>query len=87
MADKNTAAADTDPIILVDGFRMDFGDRTVIEDLSFDVYRGETFGLLGSNGSGMTTTIRALLGIYMATAGTLHVDGKPFIPEQGHKLG
>jgi ABC-2 type transport system ATP-binding protein len=66
---------------------MDFGDRTVIEDLSFDVRRGETFGLLGSNGSGKTTTIRALLGIHQATAGTLHIDGKPFIPEDGHKLG
>lgn len=66
---------------------MDFGDRTVIEDLSFDVRRGETFGLLGSNGSGKTTTIRALLGIYQATAGSLLIDGKPFAPENGHKLG
>jgi ABC-2 type transport system ATP-binding protein len=76
-----------DPIILVDGFRMDFGDRTVIEDLSFDVRRGETFGFLGGNGSGKTTTIRALLGIYQATAGTLHIGGRPFAPEDGHKLG
>jgi ABC-2 type transport system ATP-binding protein len=66
---------------------MDFGDRTVIEDLSFDVRRGETFGFLGSNGSGKTTTIRALLGIYQATAGTLHIDGRPFSPEDGNKLG
>ncbi|MCI4524022.1 ATP-binding cassette domain-containing protein, partial [Escherichia coli] len=71
------------PAILVDGFRMDFGDRTVIDDLNFEVRRGETFGFLGSNGSGKTTTIRALLGIYQATAGTLHVDGKPFAPEDG----
>jgi ABC-2 type transport system ATP-binding protein len=66
---------------------MDFGNRTVIEDLSFDVRRGETFGFLGSNGSGKTTTIRALLGIYQATAGTLLIDGKPFTAEDGHKLG
>ena len=49
---------------------MDFGDTTVVRDLSFDVHAGESFGFLGSNGSGRTTTIRALLGIYEPTAGT-----------------
>lgn len=77
----------TGPAVSVSGFRMDFSGHTVIEDLSFDVRRGETFGFLGSNGSGKTTTIRALLGIYQATAGTLHLDGRPFTPEDGHKLG
>ena len=57
----------------ISGFRMDFGDTTVIRGLSFDVRAGETFGFLGSNGSGKTTTIRALLGIYQPTAGTLHI--------------
>lgn len=76
-----------DTVVSVSGFRMDFGPRTVIDNLSFDVHRGETFGFLGSNGSGKTTTIRALLGIYQATAGTLHVNGRPFLPEDGHMLG
>ncbi|MHA7220290.1 ABC transporter ATP-binding protein [Arthrobacter sp. MDT1-48-3] len=66
---------------------MDFGSTTVIEDLSFDVVGGETFGFLGSNGSGKTTTIRALLGIYQPTAGILHINGRPFRPEDGGRLG
>ncbi len=66
---------------------MDFGKTTVIEDLSFDIARGETFGFLGSNGSGKTTTIRALLGIYQPTAGVLNIDGRPFKPEDGDRLG
>lgn len=66
---------------------MAFGNRTVVEDLSFDVARGETFGLLGSNGSGKTTTIRALLGIHQATGGILHINGKPFTPQDGGMLG
>jgi ABC-2 type transport system ATP-binding protein len=74
-------------LVHVDGFRMDFGKTTVIRDLSFDVRAGETFGFLGSNGSGKTTTIRALLGIYEPTAGTLHIDGRPFRPEDGGRLG
>jgi ABC-2 type transport system ATP-binding protein len=76
-----------DPVVLVDRFRMDFGRTTVIRDLSFEIRRGETFGFLGSNGSGKTTTIRALLGIYLPTAGTLLVDGRPFRPENGDRLG
>ncbi|GAA4034569.1 hypothetical protein GCM10023063_18330 [Arthrobacter methylotrophus] len=79
--------ADTEAIIQVEGFRMDFGAKTVIDGLSFDVRRGETFGFLGGNGCGKTTTIRALLGIYQATAGTLHINGKPFRPEDGRTLG
>ena len=66
---------------------MDFGSQTVVRDLSFDVNAGETFGFLGSNGSGKTTTLRALLGIYQPTAGTLHIAGKAFEPRDGARLG
>jgi len=68
------------PVIEVDDFTMTFGDKTVIDGLTFDVRPGETFGLLGSNGSGKTTTIRALLGIYTPTAGRLLVQGRPYDP-------
>lgn len=68
-------------------FRMDFGKNTVIKDLSFEVYKGEVFGFLGSNGSGKTTTIRALLGLYQPTAGELLVGGQPFSVSSGVKLG
>lgn len=74
-------------IVSVKNFRMDFGKKTVIKDLSFDVYKGEVFGFLGSNGSGKTTTIRALLGIYQPTAGDLHINGNPFSVSSGIKLG
>jgi len=74
-------------IVSVRNFRMDFGKKTVIKNLSFDVYKGEVFGFLGSNGSGKTTTIRALLGIYQPTAGDLCIDGKPFSVSSGIKLG
>ncbi len=74
-------------IVSVKNFRMDFGDTTVIEDLSFDVHRGEVFGFLGSNGSGKTTTIRALLGIYQPTSGSMLIGGRPFSAESGIRLG
>lgn len=78
----------TNSLVSIDHFRMDFGKTTVIKDLSFNVEAGEIFGFLGSNGSGKTTTIRALLGLYEPTAGTLLINGKPFNPQtNGKKLG
>lgn len=77
----------TEPLVHIASFRMDFGDKTVVRDLSFDVIAGETFGFLGSNGSGKTTTLRALLGIYQPTGGVLHIDGKVFEPRDGARLG
>ena len=59
---------------------MAFGGKTVIDDLSFTVQPGEIFGLLGSNGCGKTTTIRALLGLYRPTGGELLIDGQAFNP-------
>ena len=70
-----------DKIVEVKNFKMAFDNKTVIRDLSFDVKKGEIFGLLGSNGSGKTTTIRALLGFYTPTGGELLVDGKKYNPE------
>ncbi len=74
-------------LINVDHFVMKFGKTTVINDLSFTVNKGETFGFLGSNGSGKTTTIRALLGIYEPSGGSLHVGNQPYRVDGAVKLG
>jgi ABC-2 type transport system ATP-binding protein len=74
-------------IVTVKNFQMRFDNKTIIEDLSFEVGQGEVFGFLGSNGSGKTTTIRALLGIYQPSAGELLINGQPFSPEMTSLLG
>ena len=75
------------PIVSVEHFKMAFGDKEVISDLSFEVFRGEVFGFLGSNGSGKTTTLRALLGLYEPTGGKLLINGKPYTVDGGISLG
>jgi len=80
-------ANDAKKIIEVKNFKMVFADKTVIKNLSFEVRSGEIFGLLGSNGSGKTTTIRALLGLYEATSGKLLINGKKFAPTDRIRIG
>lgn len=67
-----------DKIVEVKNFKMAFNGKTVIKDLSFEVKKGEIFGLLGSNGSGKTTTIRTLLNLYDPTGGELLINGKRY---------
>lgn len=75
-------------IVEVNHFKMVFGNKTIIQDLNFEVKKGEIFGFLGSNGSGKTTTIRALLGLYTPTSGELLIDGQKYDPEKSNiKVG
>lgn len=76
-----------DTLVAIKDFTMTFGSTTVIDKLSFDIARGETFGLLGANGSGKTTILRALLGIYRPTSGSLLIDGKAYAVDGDIKLG
>jgi ABC transporter related protein len=74
-------------IVSIKDFELSFGDKKIIHGLDFSVKRGEIFGFLGSNGSGKTTTIRALLGIYQADSGELLINGKKFSPERTGLIG
>jgi len=54
-----------------------YGDKTVVNGLSFHVQPGECFGLLGPNGAGKTTTLKMLLGLTAPDAGTIHLVDEP----------
>lgn len=62
-------------IIIVEGLTKKFGDFTSVNQVSFEVRKGEIFGLLGANGAGKTTTIRMLCGLLIPTSGTMNVAG------------
>lgn len=81
------SSKDKKAIVDIRDFTMKFGGKTVVKDLSFEVYSGEVFGFLGSNGSGKTTTLRALLGLYEPVAGQLLINGQPYAVDGGVKLG
>ena len=52
-----------------------FGEKKVLQGVSFTVEGGKAFGLLGRNGAGKTTTIRILMNVFPADAGEILLDG------------
>jgi Cu-processing system ATP-binding protein len=62
-------------MISVDHLTKRFGTFTAVNDISFDVKRGEVFALLGPNGSGKTTTMKTVVGLSIPTAGRILVNG------------
>ena len=60
-------------VIRASGITKRFGEVVAVDDVSFEVRRGETYGLLGPNGAGKTTTMRMMSGLSPLTAGELTV--------------
>ncbi len=58
-----------------------------VDDLSFEVKKGEIFGLLGVNGAGKTTTFRMIIGLLAKDNGTILLDGKPIDYNVTDKIG
>ena len=69
------------PAIEVMGLTKKFGDFVAVNEVSFEVERGEIFGFLGPNGAGKTTTIRMLLGLLTPTSGAAKVIGYDVVKE------
>jgi ABC-2 type transport system ATP-binding protein len=63
------------PAIIVSSLSKQFGDVRAVEGLSFEVYAGEIFGLVGPDGAGKTTTLRMLAGVLAADSGSAQVAG------------
>lgn len=74
-------------IVSIKDFGLKIGGQQIVKNLSFDVAPGEVFAFLGANGSGKTSTIRALLDIYQPTEGKLHINGRAYSPEMAHYVG
>ncbi len=72
---KNYAMHNGSRAIETTNINKTFGDKRAVDDLSFNVERGEIFAMLGPNGAGKTTTIRMILDILKPDTGTIQVLG------------
>jgi ABC-2 type transport system ATP-binding protein len=66
----------TQPLLQVQQVSKRIGRRMIIDQVSFEVPKGEVFGLLGPNGAGKTTLIRMMVGLMSITKGEIRIDGR-----------
>jgi ABC-2 type transport system ATP-binding protein len=71
------ALAPTTPAVWASGLRKRYGRQVAVQDVSFEVRRGEVLGLLGPNGAGKTSVIKMLLGLVRPDAGEVLLLGRP----------
>jgi branched-chain amino acid transport system ATP-binding protein len=77
---------DAAPLLTVDGLVKRFGGFRALDVLSFSVGAGEILGLVGPNGSGKTTCINVISGLYRPDGGSIYFEGRPIGGLPSHRL-
>jgi len=72
-----------EPIIKVENFTAAYDGKTVIDDISFDVHRGEVFVILGGSGCGKSTMLKHMIGLYPPAKGRITIEGKDITTAEG----
>ena len=74
------------PLLRIRGVTVRFGAIVALNDVSFDVRRGEILGLIGPNGAGKTTLFNCLSRLVDVERGTIELDGKPLLSVPRHDI-
>ncbi len=75
-------------MICLDSVTKKFGSHTAVDNISYNIEKGEYFALLGPNGAGKTTIVRMLLGFIKPTSGSVTINGMPVAnPDSRNKIG
>ena len=74
-------------MISVEGISRNFGERLVLDDVTFRVNGGRMTGFVGGNGAGKTTTMRIILGVLSSDAGRVTLDGQELTHEDRARFG
>jgi phospholipid/cholesterol/gamma-HCH transport system ATP-binding protein len=72
-----------EPIIRVEGVTAGYEDRTILENISFDVRCGEVFVILGGSGCGKSTLLKHMIGLYPVVKGRVVIDGADIVTADG----
>ena len=73
------------PVIEVNDFTAAYDDTVVLDNLSFQVYRGEIFIILGGSGCGKSTLLKHMIGLYKPAAGSILIGGDDICIAEGQK--
>ncbi len=72
-----------EPIIRVQNFTAAYGETVIIDDISFEVNRGEVFAILGGSGCGKSTVLKHMIGLYEPRNGRILLDGGDIVTADG----
>src|SRR5215470_3134381 len=78
--------ANDKPMIEVDRLVRKFGDRAVLNDISFNVHRGETLVIMGGSGCGKSTLLRHMIGAMKPTSGNVKLFGEEISGMKEHEI-
>jgi len=78
--------SEREPIIRVENFTASYGGRTVLENVSFEIARGEVFLIAGGSGCGKSTLLKHMIGLYRPAGGRILIDGDDIAQATGAKL-
>jgi branched-chain amino acid transport system ATP-binding protein len=84
--DREIAVEVGDNIVEVKNLTVKFGGLLALDDVSFDIKRGEILGLIGPNGAGKTTCFNAMTGVYKPTSGDVLLEGKSIKGRKQHQI-
>jgi phospholipid/cholesterol/gamma-HCH transport system ATP-binding protein len=73
----------SDPIIRVEDLTAGYGENVLMQDVNFTVARGEVFVILGGSGSGKSTVLKHMIGLYQPMAGNVYIDGDDIVTAEG----
>lgn len=73
----------SEPIIRVEHLTAAYQEAVVIDDISFDVRRGEVFVILGGSGCGKSTLLKHMIGLYPPAAGAVYIGGEDIVTATG----
>ena len=73
------------PIIAVRQFTAGYDGHVLLRDLSFDIYPGEVFVILGGSGSGKSTLLKHMIGLYRPVTGSIRIEDKDIVTAQGEE--
>ena len=72
-----------DPIVRVESLTAGYGETLIIDNISFEVDRGEVFVILGGSGSGKSTILKQMIGLYRPMSGKVLINGQDIVSAEG----
>jgi branched-chain amino acid transport system ATP-binding protein len=83
---SSTSSTSGEALLVVDNVTLRFGGVVALNEVAFEIKKGEILGLIGPNGAGKTTCFNVMTGVYTPTSGEIRFDGTKISGGKPHKI-